>query len=386
MALSLDIVVRINGSPASPVPVCIELSSGKRFYGFTDSAGHARFYDVPDLGRPLTVLTTPIGFGCWRTSCQSSGGSVEIDCPIIVDNGPLGWWHQAVGITAIDLQRGNGIRIGIADRGFTPGAGLESLKVLTLPGFASAEPEDLSHGEIVARLIGNRSVLPGLFLGVSPGVQMVFVPLRPGSEGLNVELRDISPAIYQLITAGVDIVNLSLGHKQDFPEIRNVVARACLSGILCVAAAGNEGFNPVSFPARYPICASVGAVGMVGLGPPGSLVREAEALRRYPPRSGEAKQYFLPCECNFGTKIDVTAPGVGIVVSTPRIGRFEMSGTSFAAPIATGALAIALSEDRKFLSMPRDDKRCEYMLGRLREMAQDLGMPLEFQGCGLVHM
>jgi subtilisin len=365
----------------------VELANGFRFFGVTDKAGKARFSDIPDLGHPLTVLAAPIGLGCWRAVRRVSGSTIEIDCPIISDTGPLGWWHEAIGVRSVNAWCGKGLRIGIADRGFKPGPGLEGLEVISLPGVPYSEQEEISHGELVARLIGNRSTRQNLFLGIAPGAEMVFVPLRSGSENVGVLLRDLSPAIFQLVKGGVDIVNLSLGHRQDFAEIRNIVARARLSGIICIAAAGNEGINSVSFPARYPICVSVGAVGMIGLAPPGSKVKADEEARRDPARGSEpGKRYFFPLECNYATKIDVVAPGVGIAVSTPTIDRFEMSGTSFAAPIAAGALAVGLFEDRRFLSLPRNQNRCDYMWGRLREMAQDLGMSAEFQGCGLVHV
>lgn len=387
MSLSLDIVVKLQGRPAPSVYVCVDLRSGTRLLGITDADGRAHFPEIPDGGRPMVVVAAPIGHGCWRGCGHSWGRRIEIDCPAILDRGPLAWWHEAIGINSVDHGRGNGVRVGIADQAFKPAEGLEGLEILPLPGMAAAcAPPGVSHGDLVARLIGNRSVEHGLFLGVAPGAQLLFVPLRLGPEDAGVEFRDIHPAIFQLIRAGVDIVSLSLGHRQDHPELRRVLTRAYRSGIICIAAAGNEGFDPVSFPARYPICASVGSVGIIGLGPPGSLVKDQEGFRRDPPRFGQPKQYFFPRECNFGTKIDVVAPGVGVVMSTPMIEPFDMSGTSFAAPIAAGALANGLYKDRKFLCMPRDEKRSDYMWGRLREMAKDLGMAADLQGCGLVRV
>ncbi|MEM4263845.1 MAG: S8 family serine peptidase [Candidatus Woesearchaeota archaeon] len=122
------------------------------------------------------------------------------------------------------------------------------------------------------------------------------------------------------INKGVDIINLSVGYKLPNARLRKVCIEAYKQGIILVASAGNN-CSGASFPATYKEVISVGAI-------------------------DENKKH-----CTFSNiwpSTDVSAPGQNIFSLKLKDKKYDQayalySGTSFAAPHITGALALAVS-------------------------------------------
>ncbi len=116
-------------------------------------------------------------------------------------------------------------------------------------------------------------------------------------------------------THGAKVINLSLGGTFDDPVLADAVANAITSGIVVVAAAGNDGTDTVGFPASYPGVIAVGATDHTG------------ALTSF---------------SSYGPRIDVVAPGLDI--TSTALGSTEAyaadSGTSFSSPIVAGVAAL----------------------------------------------
>ncbi len=150
----------------------------------------------------------------------------------------------------------------------------------------------------------------------------------------------IARAIDWLGQQGVRIVNLSLSGPNN-QVLRLTMERAHGSGMILIAAAGNEGPNaaPV-FPAGYAPVMAVTAVDA--------------ALQPY-------------TEANRGDYIDLAAPGVDVwSARSGRGGRYS-SGTSFAAPFVAASAAVLLALE--------PDVSAEAMRQRLTNTARDLGSP-----------
>jgi hypothetical protein len=115
----------------------------------------------------------------------------------------------------------------------------------------------------------------------------------------------------------VRIVNLSLvGPKDDLVHTR--IAGMARNGKVFVGAAGNGGPSaPAGYPAAYAEVIAVTAV------------------------DGKGGNWD---HANRGTYIDVAAPGVQIRAALPGDKEGVLSGTSFAAPFVTAALAVALRD------------------------------------------
>ncbi len=141
---------------------------------------------------------------------------------------------------------------------------------------------------------------------------------------------DVAAAIDYAAVQGARVINLSLtfqpttsGSAPDIEILRRAVVRAQEDGVLLVAASGNENYNGVDYPAKFPGVLAVGAS-----------------------TRADERAYFS----NYGSRLDLVAPGEGIFTpllapGTHSYGYFLStgSGTSFAAPHVAGTAALVRS-------------------------------------------
>ncbi len=202
----------------------------------------------------------------------------------------------------------------------------------------------LHHGTLVAGIAaargGNREGISGI------SWRARIMPLRVlASDGVG-RAYDVARGIDYAVANGADIINLSFVGNQYSQTLADAIERAYRSGVIVVAAAGNEVLDGIDIDQqpRYPVCHD---------GPNGeNWVIGVAAVDK-----NDRKASFS----NFGKKcIDVSAPGVGIfstLYSDPNDPEFKndyggfWSGTSFAAPQVAGTLALmksVSSEDNIF--------------------------------------
>ena len=180
-------------------------------------------------------------------------------------------------------------------------------------------------------------------VGVFPGAPILSVGLP-----VNIRCSDAATGILAAANAGAKVINLSFGSTSDCATMFGAVQIAFAKGSLVVAASGNEFAqgNPVIFPAAYPHVLSVSSLN--------------PDLRSSGFSSANAA-------------VDVAAPGVAIPVATPAAfdtadgvvdGVTRASGTSFAAPIVSGAAA--------WLATARGDLANGQLADVLRRSARDV--------------
>jgi subtilisin family serine protease len=150
-------------------------------------------------------------------------------------------------------------------------------------------------------------------------------------------ISDAAAGIRYAARQGADIINISFGSPSDSRLLREAIAEAEAAGALVVASAGNEGLGGATFPARYDSVLSVSASGDIADG-------------------GVDYERAAPF-ASTGNGVDLFAPGFDVAGAVPAalcdrglwLCRGEepyalAAGSSYAAPLASGAAALVLAE------------------------------------------
>ncbi len=228
----------------------------------------------------------------------------------------------------------------------------------TLSNQKKSGDDDSGHGTHVAGIVAATDNAIGV-IGVGPEIDLYAVKVLD-KKGRG-RLSDLIDALNWCINNDIQVINMSLGSLQDNPSFHEAVQNTYQAGITQIAAAGNYGqeSGEISYPARYPETIAVSSVDQFGNLDPFS---------------------------SRGDEIDLAAPGVN-VRSTLNDGLYElMSGTSMAAPHVTGTVALILS------TIPDNQSDVNHngiwdpseILTQLKLTSQNLGLPVQQQGAGLV--
>ena len=147
------------------------------------------------------------------------------------------------------------------------------------------------------------------------------------------------------------VINLSLGVLNAYVSSVAMLIEELTGphhGVPVVASVGNNGVDACEFfPANVPQTVAVAAS------------RESQQLAVF---------------SNYGTCVDVTAPGNDIISTAPNNAAVLLSGTSMAAPIVSGMLALL---QQRF---PEHSRDVTWLVGRLKEEARPL---LAAEGLGV---
>jgi len=195
------------------------------------------------------------------------------------------------------------------------------------------------HGTHVAGIVGGDGKGNG-FRGVAPGVNLRSYRVFPNAGG-GASNFDIAKAIDAATTDHCHVVNLSLGGGPADDLTKAAIDRALAAGVVVVAAAGNDSRQPVSYPAAFPECVAVSAMGRRKSFPKESIGTSDIDKPSGGPKGGD----FIADLSNFGSQIDATGAGVEIVSTLPGGLYGSMSGTSMATPAVTGFSAYLLGQD-----------------------------------------
>ena len=225
--------------------------------------------------------------------------------------------------------------------------------------------DDHGHGTHVAGIIaGNGFDSSGARTGIAPAANLVvFKVLDKTGRG---RVSNVIAALDHLLTIktryNVRVVNLSVAaaivEAYDLDPLTVAARRAVDAGLVVVAAAGNRGegatgraqYGGITAPANAPWVVTVGATSHAG-----TIDRADDSIARFSSRGPTAVDYLA--------KPDIVAPGVGIeslsapgsslyknlpsfllagTIPTSHLPYLSLSGTSMAAPVVTGTVALML--------------------------------------------
>jgi subtilisin family serine protease len=265
----------------------------------------------------------------------------------IVENQVCAWGLQTINALAAwgaFEKRGEGMTVAVLDTGvdFThPDLQGKMKDWAEFDRMGRLVPDSIprdthGHGSHVAGIIcgGTES---GRHIGVAPKAKIAAALVLNGDQGGTD--AQILAAIDWAIEKRVDVINMSLGELSMRPETPTTYSRAILSALLAgipvVTAIGNEGSQTSGAPGSDVFAYAVGATDWSNrvAGFSGGRTQIIHELPHIPPES-------LPLTY---MKPEVTAPGVACYSCRPGGKWTYLSGTSMAAPHASGAFALLLS-------------------------------------------
>ncbi len=197
-------------------------------------------------------------------------------------------------------------------------------------GNSDVKGPDPRHGTHVAGIIAaDRDNNLGM-KGIANNVEIMVLRAVPDGDERD---KDIANAIYYAVDNGANIINMSFG-KSYSPQKQAVdaaVRYAEEKGVLIIHAAGNSGEDvdkKDNYPSRYYLDSRRQASNWIEVGA----------------SSWKIDEDFVAEFSNYGAKtVDVFAPGVDLYSTTPNSTYESLSGTSMAAPVTTGVVALLMS-------------------------------------------
>ncbi len=195
------------------------------------------------------------------------------------------------------------------------------------PSF-DAGSSGFDHGTHVAGIVAAGRNAVGV-VGVAPDATVMALKASIASTGA-LPMSSIIGAIDYAVAEGADVLNMSFGTlpgtaRASVSALETAVQYAVSQGVAVVAAAGNSGVDtssalvfPAAFSLDYPGVVTVGST-----------------------TNTDVRSSFS----NFGTPVNLYAPGSVILSTIGSGGHGYKSGTSMAAPMVAGAVAAMLSLD-----------------------------------------
>jgi subtilisin family serine protease len=258
------------------------------------------------------------------------------------------WWLED--FEAVRNLSGEGVVIAVIDTGIDAShpdlagvvIGGADFSGAGTPGGTSPVGPSGFHATMVASLIAGQGRITGGVIGIAPNAKLLSISVGLGLEGADTD-RQIAQAVRWAADQGADVINLSVSRaSRNWPASWDeAFLYAMEKDVVIVAASGNklDGLSSPTAPATIPGVISVTAVDREGNA---SAVSGAE-----------------------GIGISVAAAGIDMVGSYPNQDAKKWSGSSAAAPIVSGLLALMIEADPSASSSD--------LIERLISTAKDLG-------------
>ncbi len=225
---------------------------------------------------------------------------------------------------ALSKNFGYGIKVAVIDSGIDTAH----------PAFAGSLAPSTEWKDFVDGDTNPQEVSGGNGYGHGTGVAGIILQVAPKATILPIRVLDtngmgdsdkVIAAIDWAVQKGAKVINLSLGTNEPVAALKTMVSYANQMGVFVITSAGNSGSTSMTYPAANANDGSYSdrliSVGSVN-------------------NSGSRSSFS-----NYGTALKFTAPGEQIYSAYPANQSAHMTGTSFAAPIITGAITLALADN-----------------------------------------
>lgn len=310
-----------------------------------------------EVKNEINQVLDGFSFDCFEESVYQ--GDFSANDPALQDR-KASWYLDAIGAyTAWDMTQGSeDVVVAVVDNGFDlnhpefTGKVVSPYNVLTqnanLKPITTKEGINAHGTHVAATAVGNCNNESGL-LGIAPNCRLM--PVQVGNDNPEGSMSNtaIIEGVLYAINNGADIVNVSLGMYAP-NEVKGMSESQQLNYISNSFKEEEEMWEKVFEKAKERDCIIVFAAGndniISGIDP---KKRNSNTIRVSAVDPNRAKADFS----NFGRYPSlnrdystVSAPGVAIYSAAPNSQYQYMQGTSMAAPIVSGTLALMRSADR----------------------------------------
>jgi len=271
---------------------------------------------VIEANRIVTALGQTLPTGINRIDAESSSSSSSSSAAT----------SNTMSTNQTKMSNLDNVQIGIIDTGID--LKNEELNVVSDVSFVPGEPtgqDGNGHGTHVSGIAAAKDDSDGV-VGVAPGAKLTAIKVLSAS-GSGSTASVLAGLDYALQHANeLDVVNLSLGGPGTSVATNTAITKLQRAGVPVVVAAGNDNedaafFSPANAPDAWTVSSILDTDGKCGgLG-------------------GANDDSFLSFS-NYGSVVEIAAPG-GKINSTIPGGKYaQFSGTSMAAPHVAGAVAL----------------------------------------------
>jgi subtilisin family serine protease len=277
---------------------------------------HGVTYAEPDL----VIQVADTRFHAWPFGQSSSEGTTS---SAFTEQSAV----SRLGLAGVQLHsRGDGVVVAVLDTGADRGHPALSGRLLAGWNYVDddANTSDVTRGlddnrnGVADEAAGHGTYVAGLVALVAPGAKIL--PERVLDSDGSGNVFEVAQAILDATAAGARVLNLSFGTSVKLQShlLEDAINAAKQAGVTVVAAAGNDGSDQPHYPAAQAQVLSVSALAQNG---------------------------SLATFSDWGSWADVAAPGQAVVGPLPG-GRYaQWSGTSVAAPLVSGQVALLLGEE-----------------------------------------
>jgi serine protease AprX len=324
--------------------------------------------ELPGINAIATTVDLP---ALSNLACAASVSSISIDAVVSITGAPTtdsSYTLRATLGLPPDTPGGAGVGVAVIDSGIASsedfGDRIVASYDFTNDAAATAPSDAYGHGTHVAGLIGSAGHLDAgvTYQGIAPQVRLISMKVLDGTGSGRTRdvIRAVEYATAHHSSLGIQVINLSLGHPIYESATRDPLVRAVeaasRSGILVVIAAGNYGYDRASGQSEYGGILSPGNA-------PSAITVGAVMTENTTPRGDDLVAPYSsrgPTWYDGSAKPDLVAPGHGLVsnaapgstlyvnypsarVSTSYL---RLSGTSMAAAVMSGAVALIVEANR----------------------------------------
>lgn len=302
------------------------------------------------LDRPIAPFTertgATVGASLARQEFGYDGSGVGV---AVIDSGVTAW-HDDLSSSTSTTGEPSGQRV---------------VNFVDFVAGGTAAYDDHGHGTHVAGIVaGNGFDSSGARTGIAPGADLIVLKVLDGVGRGRISdvIAALDYAVQHRVEYRIRIVNLSVGamvHESSESDFLTLAAKGAVeAGLIVVAAAGNEGkdrsgrirYGGITAPGNAPWVLTVGASSHGG-----TIDRSDDTVASFSSRG--------PTAFDFQSKPDLLAPGVGIeslsapgsylysskpqyllggTAVNPALPYMSLTGTSQAAPVISGTIALML--------------------------------------------